>query len=218
MKIPRTHGYGLVLALAAISIVFQMAAEGAGLIRWITILLQAATLVAAVRAAHPERAAVRLASAVAAFATAAALVTLIVTGEIPEAPTAIVSGLLVAVAPAVLVGGLVREVRTKGVTIHTLSGGLAIYLLVGMFFAFVYGTVEAIDNGTLFAQVHDASPADRMYFSFVTMCTVGYGDLTLIGNTPRSFAVVEMLFGQIYLVTIVALIVTNLGGARRAAS
>lgn len=218
MKTHATHGYGLVLLLVASSIVFQMAASGAGLARWVTILLQAATLVAAVRAAHPERTAVRLASAIAAFTTVASLVILIVTGEIPEAPTAIVAGLLVAVAPAVLVGGLVREVRTKGVSIHTLSGGLAIYLLVGMFFAFVYGAVEAIDSGTLFAQVHNASPADRLYFSFVTMCTVGYGDLTLIGNTPRSFAVVEMLFGQIYLVTIVALIVSNLGGARRAAS
>lgn len=215
MKIPRTHGYGVVLALVASSIVFQMAAEGAGLIRWVTILLQAATLVAAVLAAHPERAAVRVAMVIATLTTVAALITLIVNGEIPEAPTAIVSGLLVAVAPAVLVGGLVREVRTKGVTIHTLSGVLAIYLLVGMFFAFVYGTVEAIDSGTLFAQVQNASPADRLYFSFVTMCTVGYGDLTLIGNTPRSFAVVEMLFGQIYLVTIVALIVSNLSGARR---
>jgi hypothetical protein len=216
MKSQRTHSYGLVLVLVASSIVFQMAAEGSGVIRWITILLQAATLVAAVRAAHPQRAALRAAGLVAAIAALAALVILIATGEIPEGPTAIVSGLLVAVAPAVLVGGLIREVRGQGVTIHTLSGVLSIYLLIGMFFAFVYGAIEAIDNGALFVQVANASPADRLYFSFVTMCTVGYGDLTLGGNLPRSFAVLEMLIGQIYLVTIVALIVSNLARPRQA--
>lgn len=211
------RGYGLVLLLVASSIVFQMAAEGTGVIRWVTILLQAATLVAAVRTAGPHRAGVRVASGVAALVALLSLVVLIVHGEIPEAPTAIVSGLLVAVAPAVLAGGLVRAVREQhAITLHTLSGVLAIYLLIGMFFAFVYGAVESIDQGTLFAQVSNASPADRMYFSFVTMCTVGYGDLTLIGNLPRSLAVGEMLIGQIYLVTVVALIVANMGRARRA--
>jgi ion channel len=215
MKLERNHSYGLVLLLAATSIVFQMAAEGAGVIRWVTILLQACTLVAAVNASRPRRMVLRLASGVAAASTLIALVVLIITGEIPEAPTAIVSGLLVAVAPTVLVAGLVREVRAQGVTIHTLAGVLSIYLLIGMFFAFVYSAVEAIDDGTLFVQVQDATAADRTYFSYVTMCTVGYGDLTLSGNLPRSFAVLEMLIGQIYLVTIVALIVSNLARPRQ---
>jgi hypothetical protein len=46
--------------------------------------------------------------------------------------------------------------------------------------------------------------------SFVTLCTVGYGDLVPRSDVTRTFAVAEMLLGQIYLVTVVALIVGNL--------
>lgn len=208
--------YGLVLILVACSIVFQMAIDGAGVVRWITIGLQALTLVAAVRAAQPHRRGVEVAAAVASIVAVASLVVLIVNGEIPAIATAAVSGLLVAVAPAVIASGLIRDIRTAGtVTMRTLAGVLSIYLLLGMCFAFVYGVIEAIDDGSLFVQVHDATPADRLYFSFVTMCTVGYGDLTLGGDLPRTFAVLEMLIGQIYLVTIVALIVSNLGRQRQ---
>ena len=48
----------------------------------------------------------------------------------------------------------------------------------------------------------------------MTLCTVGYGDLVPAADLARTFAVAEMLFGQIYLVTVVALIVSNLGRRR----
>ena len=211
-----TGRYGVVLVLVATSLIFQMAVEGAGVVRWITIALQALTLVAAVRAAHPARRGLKVAAAVATIVAIGSLAVLVINGEIPAGATAIVSGLLVAVAPAVLVGGLVREVRDEGtVTIRTLAGGLSIYLLIGMLFAFVYGSIEGLADGALFVQVDNATPADRLYFSFVTMCTVGYGDLTLASDLSRSFAVAEMLIGQIYLVTVVAVIVANLGRPRQ---
>ncbi len=53
-----------------------------------------------------------------------------------------------------------------------------------------------------------------MYFSFITMATVGYGDLTAQGGLGRALAVTEGLFGQIYLVTAVAALVSNLGRRR----
>jgi hypothetical protein len=92
---------------------------------------------------------------------------------------------------------------------------LAIYLLAGMFFSFIYGLIGAIDANALFAQTSHPNREDELYFSFVTLSTVGYGDLSPAGGVPRAFAVAEMLIGQIYLVTIVSLIVTNLPAARR---
>jgi hypothetical protein len=67
----------------------------------------------------------------------------------------------------------------------------------------------------MFAQLATSDREDQLYFSFVTLCTVGYGDLTPAGGIARAFAVTEMLVGQIYLVTIVSLIVSNLGARRR---
>jgi len=60
-----------------------------------------------------------------------------------------------------------------------------------------------------------ASAANITYFSYVTMTTVGYGDLTLRANVPRMFAVTEALMGQLYLVSAVALVVSRLGQERR---
>ena len=75
----------------------------------------------------------------------------------------------------------------------------------------------AIDADKLFDRGRKPDREDELYFSFVTLSTVGYGDLTPAGASPRSFAVAEMLFGQIYLVTVVSLIVSNLTAARRRA-
>lgn len=212
----KVRSYGVVLALVATSLVFQMSVPSTVGTRLVTILLQAATLVAAVQAADPLRRWVRAAGAVAALIALVSVVGLIVSGEIPEGPAAIVSGLLVAVAPTALAGGLLRDVRDQGVTVHTLAGVLAIYLLVGMFFGFLYGAVDAIDAHDLFAGVSSSTPAERLYFSFVTLCTVGYGDFVPAGSLTRAFAVAEMLIGQIYLVTIVSVIVSNLGRRRAA--
>ena len=62
-----------------------------------------------------------------------------------------------------------------------------------------------------------ATVADYLYFSFVTQTTVGYGDLTAAGGFGRALAVLEALIGQLYLVTVIALLVSNLGSARRRA-
>jgi hypothetical protein len=213
----RVHGYGLVLLLVIASSVLQLAASGSGVTRFLTVSLQAATLVAAVRTAGVRRRGVRLASLTATLAVAASVVLWLVRGDIPALPAAIVNGLLVGVAPAVLAAGLLAELRARqDVTVRTLSGVLAIYLLAGMFFSFLYGVIGAVDADALFAGRSQSTPADRLYFSFVTLTTVGYGDFAPAAGVPRAFAVVEMLIGQIYLVTVVSVIVAHLGAVRRA--
>jgi hypothetical protein len=103
------------------------------------------------------------------------------------------------------------ERRTEqAVTLYTLSGVLAIYLLAGMFFSFLYGAINAVDDGNFFAEVGDAGRSDFLYFSYITLSTTGYGDLTPAPDVGRMLALAEALLGQIYLVTIVALIVANL--------
>jgi voltage-gated potassium channel Kch len=55
---------------------------------------------------------------------------------------------------------------------------------------------------------------DFLYFSYVTLTTVGYGDLTAAGDLGRMLAVTEALLGQLYLVTVVALVIGNIGRER----
>jgi Ion channel len=211
------HRYGVVLALVVASTAFQLVVSAADGPRFTVIALQALTLVAAVRTARVQRLGFRIAAAAATLAVVASLATWVAAGEIPYAYAAVVSALLVAVAPPVLAAGLVRDLReTRAVSLHTLAGVLAIYLLIGMFFSFTYGLVDAIDASALFADRADSTPAEWLYFSFVTLSTVGYGDFSPGSDGSRALAVAEMLIGQIYLVTIVSLIVANLGRRRAA--
>ena len=212
----RALGYGVVLLLVIVSIALQMSLPPSDGSRFATIVLQAATLVAAVRASGVRRTGSRLAALAAVAAVVASVLTWVIRQDIPQAPAAIVNGLLVAVAPVAVARGLLRDLREQHeVTIATLAGVLSIYLLAGMFFSFLYGVVGAVDADALFAEVATSDRADQLYFSFVTLCTVGYGDLTPAGGLSRAFAVAEMLAGQIYLVTIVSLIVGNLSARRR---
>ncbi len=89
-------------------------------------------------------------------------------------------------------------------------GVLCIYLLIGSIFAFAFGVVDSLSSTPFFAQHAAASTHNLLYFSFATITTTGYGDLTAATDVGRSLAIAEALTGQIYLVTVVAAIVGGL--------
>lgn len=90
-------------------------------------------------------------------------------------------------------------------------GGVLVLLLI----TFVFTAIGDIGSQRFFAQQASASTADYLYFSYVTLTTVGYGDLTAAGDVARAVAVLEASLGRIYLVTVIALLVANLGRGNR---
>ena len=107
-----------------------------------------------------------------------------------------------------------RFSRHAEISVLTVLGALCIYVLMGLSFAFVFEAVGELGSQPFFAQQETGTRSDFVYFSFITMTTLGYGDLTPQGGLGRALAVTEGLFGQIYLVTAVAALVSNLGRAR----
>jgi hypothetical protein len=111
---------------------------------------------------------------------------------------------------------IIRRVRLHAeVNTLTILGAVCIYVLLGLSFAFVFECIGEFGSRPFFTAHEAGSRSDYTYFSFVTMATVGYGDLTAQGGLGRAFAVTEGLLGQIYLVTTVAALVGNLGRTRR---
>ena len=94
---------------------------------------------------------------------------------------------------------------------QSVQGALCVYVLLGLMFAFFYGTVAVLGDGDFFAQGTDGDRSVRVYFSFVTLATVGYGDYTAAHDVGRTLAIVEGLSGQLYLVTVIALLVSRIG-------
>jgi uncharacterized membrane protein len=117
-------------------------------------------------------------------------------------------------APVAIIRRLLKHRR---VTFQTVLGALCLYLLAAMFFAFLYSALDALGAEPFFRQSRNPDAIDFLYFSFTTITTTGYGDLTAESDLGRMVAVTEALIGQLYLVTVVALLVSNLGRTRTAA-
>jgi hypothetical protein len=92
------------------------------------------------------------------------------------------------------------------VTRQTISAAVAVYLLLALMWTFIYRLIENLYPGS-FAVAHDQLQGAAniyLYFSLVTITTLGYGDITPIGSKALSLAVLEAITGQIYLVVVVA--------------
>jgi hypothetical protein len=112
-------------------------------------------------------------------------------------------------------GAIIRRVRLHAeINMLTVLAAVCINVLLGLSFAFVFECLGEFGSRPFFTAHEAGRRSDYTYFSFVTMATVGYGDLTAQGGLGRAFAVTEGLLGQIYLVTTVAALVGNLGRTR----
>jgi hypothetical protein len=101
-----------------------------------------------------------------------------------------------------------RVLRHRRVTHETVLGALCAYVLLGLLFAFLYLAVSELRNDPFFAQPGAHQQSEYLYFSFVVLTTLGFGDLSPSVGLPQALSVLEALLGQIFLVTLVARLVT----------
>jgi len=202
------YRYGLVLVLLLATFVLLMAGSTSEWARIASVALTGATLVAALFAARCSARLRRLAVLASIVALLTAVAILVLGRSAEGASVGVLNAGLVALAPIVIARSAMRR---RTIDLQTILAALCVYVLLGMLWAFTYGALAHIGKGPFFAQSATPTSADFLYFSFITQTTVGYGDLSAAGNLGRACAVIEALIGQIYLVTVVSLIVSNLG-------
>jgi hypothetical protein len=103
---------------------------------------------------------------------------------------------------------LSRILHHKRITHETVLGALCVYVLIGLLFAFLFLAVEDLRDGAFFAQPGPHEQSEYLYFSFVTLTTLGFGDLSPAVGLPQALTVCDALVGNIFLVTLVARLVT----------
>jgi len=202
--------YGLLLACLFVLFVVLGIAPGGPWQDALITALAAATLIFALHAGDVTP---RVTAVVTVFATGMTIAVAVVAaaGAETDTTTRMAAGALVLVAPPAIAVGVVRGLRERGgATIQAIMGVLCIYLLMGMFYAFLYGSIDRLGGAPFFTGGASASASHCLYFSFTTLTTVGYGDLTARTDLGHTLAVTESLFGQIYLVTVVAVLVSGL--------
>jgi len=181
--------------------------------RGVSLAVLALTLLVTFRTSEWRPRSLAIVAMVVASAVFVAVVLAIVgAGQAGRAVAATVGVCLVVAAVAAIVRRLAAHPE---ISFKTVMGALCIYLYFVLFFAQLFMLVDALTSGPFFAQTDDPQSVDFIYFSMVTLTTVGYGDFTSVVEVGRILAGIEALSGQLYLVSVVALLVGNIGGKLR---
>jgi hypothetical protein len=176
------------LIAATIVAAFHRSQVRPRVLRWATILVVVAMLgsLASQTAAHPPES--RLSDIISSF---------------------LMAFLLFFSLPAIIR----RAFAQTKVGLNTLAAAVTAYLLIGLFFTYVFRSIAAIQGVAFFVQ-GDVPIGQYQYFSFITLTTVGYGDLVPATDPGRAAAILEALTGQVFLVTAVARVVSLMGQER----
>jgi hypothetical protein len=105
---------------------------------------------------------------------------------------------------AFLLAGVLAEGRVDA---ERICAALCVYLLAGIAFGGLFAALETRAPGSL-AGARPIDLDDAVYFSFVTLATLGYGDITPAASGARALAVLEAVFGQLYLAVLIARLVS----------
>ncbi len=193
--------FGLVLVLVLTTYVLMSLLGDRG---WASVAICAvtsATSVIALTSSRVQERFVRLALTLSVIS-----VTMAVVGAISGAllwlnlSSLIQVGLLVTATGAVLL----RVITAPEVSSRTILGAISVYTVLGILFTYVYATVDRLQRGEFFEGVPKTHAGDFLFFSYTTLTTTGFGDLVPGGQPGRLISGIEMIVGQIFLVTLVA--------------
>lgn len=203
----------LVLAIIMCAIALPPDNSGRGVVM---VGLSALTLFVAVYISGTNAWTPRIVAGLVVFAALVAAFTWLTPGikdEVGVATRLVVLSVVV-VLPFVIGGGAFRAMKEEGVTLGVVFGAVSIYLLIAVAFAVVYAIIGEFESAPFFAGGGPSKLGEFpefMYFSVITQSTVGYGDFVPGTGLGRAFASAQALMGQLYLVSVVAVVVGNFG-------
>ena len=142
---------------------------------------------------------------------AVAVAVLAAVGAAVQGGTTVAGSVILFISILVLASPIVvgwRILHHPRVTPETILGGICIYVFIGMVFTNADYGLQLASGKSFFAQTGHYGLPDFAYFSYITMATVGYGDLSPAPGLPRTSSVLEALTGQVFLVVLLARLVS----------
>ena len=138
------------------------------------------------------------------FAAAAAVTLAVVNAISPHNWILGAAALLQVLLLVVATGSILRSVTTElEVNFRTILGAISVYMIFGLLFSSLYAAIDRLQAGPFFTNPAHAT-GEFVFFSFTTLTTTGYGNLVPDGQPGQMLAGLEMLIGQIFLVTLIA--------------
>jgi hypothetical protein len=196
-----TDAFGWVLGLVLITYVIGSLVGNESWGAVLIMLVSGSTSIVALTSSHSPPHYVHIAFYLSGLGLLLAIVSAISGAHIWLNFGALIQVVLLAAAMATV---LVRVVTTAEVGARTILGAVSVYTVLGLLFAFVYEAIARIQSGPFFEGVSHVHRGDFLFFSYTTLTTTGYGDLVPHDQPGKMIAGIEMLIGQIFLVTLVA--------------
>jgi Ion channel len=206
-RVGEAFGLVLLLAIAIYALGSLLSYSG-----WGGVVLSGTTgtcVIVALVSAEARRGLLRWASVLALAAFVLAVAGAVSSSKPPAGAAALILAILLAVAAAEVLGAALRE---REVGFKTILGAISVYVILGILFTFVYAAIERFQASSFFGS--PTQTGDFVFFSFTTLTTTGYGNLIPATHFGRMTAGLEMLIGQIYLVTLIAGLVSLLRPGR----
>jgi hypothetical protein len=193
--------FGLVLALVLTTYVLTSLLGNRGWSAVVLTIATSATSIVALTSSHVQARFVRVAIWLSALTVGLAAIAAASDERTWLNFASIVQIALLSVAMAAV---LRRVVTTAEVGSRTILGAISVYAVLGILFTFLYGTIDRLQGGAFFEGIAHPEGNDFLFFSYTTLTTTGYGDLVPGGQPGRMITGLEMMIGQIFLVTLVA--------------
>ena len=206
-------GYGLTLLLTVLTI-GCLAVTGIGTVGGLVgVILGGATLLFALRTSRARPRVLRAGEVLVAISITVATVALLAGDtRLAQGAMGAIGLAIAAIVPFVIIGNILHSPQ---ITYRLVVGALVVYLLLGLCYSYGFALIALLTDTPFFVQTDTPITANYLYFSYTTLSTVGYGDYTAAGPLSQMIAISEALFGQLYLVSIVAILVANVGRSFR---
>jgi Ion channel len=195
------HAFGLVLLLVLVTYVLASLTPYRGWTAVATAAVASASATVALATAEARPAMVRCAGWLSVLAVVLAAIAAASGGSPPLGVSALIQMLLLSAAAVSVLRAVVTEAE---VGFRTILGAISVYVVLGLLFTFLYVAIDRLQGGPFFAAGARAGTGGYIFFSLTTLTTTGYGNLVPAGQPGRMFAGLEMLIGQIFLVTLIA--------------
>jgi hypothetical protein len=206
--------YGLVLVMILTTFVVTTTLPPTGWAgRVAAVAISGATAVVALISSDVRADRVRLAITLAAFAVLLGVLARVLDARAVLGVAFVIDGVLLGFAAGTILRRVVGAMR---VDFRTILGAISVYTLQGLLFSYLFLALGRLSGAPVFTGVANPRPSDYLFFSYTTLTTTGYGNLVPAGQIGEILAVFEMLTGQIFLVTLVAGLVSlwRPGGSR----
>jgi hypothetical protein len=195
------NAFGLVLLLVIASYALGSLIPSKG---WSAVVIEAVASAAAVAALASSGVGLNLVRS--GFLASCAAVTLAVisasTNEsAPLAASALIELTLLAAAMLAILRAVISQ---REVGFRTILGAVSVYVMLGLLFTFLFLAIDRLQAGPFFGANVTPQTGDFLFFSITTLTTTGYGNLVPAAQPGKLFAGLEMLTGQIFVVTFVA--------------